>query len=496
MAAASLALAMGHFGFLWWIQTITGGAGDFDSAIGGPYWWLYQLIPGYDSFRYPAKWLTLFSLASAIVTAHVIDKDLCQKTCSRVSLFLAATLAIAFSILLLVRWNPSLIDAPGGLSKDEFWGPLNIDAGLTQIGRSIVHSAIALLAIAAIVRLGNKRAWTENSVKLCLLAIVLIDVGLCSQSLVARVPRELERELIARIDPSTQPAGSRWMRTQAGGGWPSVWKEREDPDRLLDVEASVRAAWFGRWHLADRVGVLNNMVSIRGREMAVFWKATREVTSGMSPQQREEFWRSVRRWLSIGGVVHATSRSTSIPIDGRIAEMVDQQKIIEQAHSLLRVHSQWVYEDPLEPTTRDFAERLREIANSDGVSPPVVQTKADRFVPGESRDNRSDIRLMIREPERVEFEVRLAARSLLTRSVLQDGHWTAQYAPANSTRWRPIAVHRVDHLTQGVLLPAGDFKLRFRYSPWWLGWSLAVAACTWVFVTFVVVRDRWRFARR
>ena len=282
-------------------------------------------------------------------------------------------------------------------------------------------------------------------------------------------------------------ADSRWMRTQSGVGWPAVWTETQDHDRLVDVEASLRAAWFGRWHLADRVGVLNNMVSIRSREMAMFWKATREVTAGMSQQQRDEFWGSIRRWLLIDGVVHTTTRSISVPIDGRVAEMVDQKKLLGRAHRSIQIHSYWTYDGSLERTSREFAERLREIGHADGMTPPAVETTGERFGPAEKGNCQADVQLIVREPEQAEFEVQLAARSLLSRPIFQDGHWTAQYAPANSNQWRPAAVHRVDHLTQGVLLPAGDWKLRFRYWPWWLGWSLAVAAISWVLVTILLV---------
>ena len=76
ITVVSLWLAMGHFGVVWLIQATTHALPNVDSAIGGPYWWLYQFVPGYDSFRYPAKWLPFFSLGAAIVTAQFIERDL------------------------------------------------------------------------------------------------------------------------------------------------------------------------------------------------------------------------------------------------------------------------------------------------------------------------------------------------------------------------------------------------------------------------------------
>ena len=145
--------------------------------------------------------------------------------------------------------------------------------------RSVIrwpHSALVLMAIAAVFRLHRSLKWSEQRMTTCLLAIALVDVGICGYGWIARVPRTLEHELIARLDRSGEPSGLRWMRTQSGSGWPKIWKETNDDARLVDVEASVRAAWFGRWHLVDRAGVLNNMVSIRSHNMSLFWKATRQ----------------------------------------------------------------------------------------------------------------------------------------------------------------------------------------------------------------------------
>ena len=75
-ALVSLWLAMGHFGVVWLLQATTQTLPDVDSAIGGPYWWLYHFIPGYDSFRYPAKWLSMFAFAASIVTSQVVENKM------------------------------------------------------------------------------------------------------------------------------------------------------------------------------------------------------------------------------------------------------------------------------------------------------------------------------------------------------------------------------------------------------------------------------------
>jgi hypothetical protein len=337
-----------------------------------------------------------------------------------------------------------------------------------------------------------------------LLVIVLMDLGTSGIGLIARVPRDSELELLAGIDASSDPNVPRWMRTQSGSGWPQIWQETRDDERLLDVEASARAAWFGRWHLQRRASVLNNMVSIRSHEMAMFWRAARQVTAGMSLEQRDAFWASIRRWLAIDGVVHTTNQSISIPVDGRMAQLVDRTIQIQATHPPLRVHSNWQYDASPKWSLRSFAECLHRIAHSDGLSSPLVQATASRNVRPRPSHEKALIAVIASEAEHAQFDVALASPALLTRPVFQDGHWIAQYAAdqyaadqnaadqnaaEDSLEWKRVPVYRVDRLTQGVLLPAGDWKLRFQYAPWWLPWSLGIAAIGWLLTALIVCRN-------
>lgn len=484
-AVVSLWLAMGHFGIVWLVQTTTPWLSDTDSAIGGPYWWLYTLVPGYDSFRYPAKWLTLFSFSASIVTAQWMDQEIRHKTVVRVAWSLAALLLIGLAIVAIVRLNPALIldDVEHKLPRDEFWGPLDVNAAFSQINFSILHSTIALIAIVIVARLRISRDWSDRKVKLCLLAIVALDVGVSGYGMIARVPRGTERDLIATLsESSTESPSARWMRTQTGSGWPTVWKETSDAGRLMDVEASVRAAWFGRWHLENRAGVLNNMVSIQSQPMAQFWIATRQATAGMTLEERDEFWASIRRWLAIDGVVHCTTKEIEIPVDGRRARIVDRQQFLRGRNQELRFHPGWAAGESRRVNVAEFARRLRQIVASGGIAPPIAEPNNTAFVVSDSVDGEANISATSIDAEKAEFRVQLTAPGLLTRPVLQDGHWVAQYAPIDDTRWESVTVLRVDYLTQGVILPAGSWKLRFVYAPSWLPWSLGIAAIAWILV--------------
>ena len=523
IALASLWLAMGHFGVVWLIQTTTQILPDVDSAIGGPYWWLYQFVPGYDSFRYPAKWLPMFSFAISIVVTQVVNDQLLINEGRDLQLdnespqrwlrwYFAsfALIAACWAATTTLRWNPDwLLGSIERLPSDEFWGPLNVPLAVSEIWISLVHSMLALLSIGAVFWLRGKNRLSLQNAALTLLLIVAIDSGFAARSMIATVSLDQERALIQNLDRPEHPPKTRWMRTQTRDGWPEVWKRSTDPNRLPDVESSVRAAWFGRWHLEDRVSVLNNMVSIRSNASATFWKATTRITVGMSGAEREQFWASIRRWLSINGVIHTTGESLDVPIHGRIAKMVDRRDFQLSSDASTRHHSNWNVDDSLEMR---FVARLKAIAEAGGLSPPTIQ--GERTIPNamepamartEVSPQSSAIERIAGNAEKAEFVIRLDEEGLLTRPVYQDGHWKARYMPVDrspdadssapqnigqATRWRSIPVHRVDLLTQGVLLPAGQWRLQFHYSPWWQGWSLCLAAIAWTLLAIMWVRPR------
>jgi hypothetical protein len=91
-------------------------------------------------------------------------------------------------------------------------------------------------------------------------------------------------------------------------------------------------------------------------------------------------------------------------------------------------------------------------------------------------------------PELEELTVTTNVAGWLTRAVIQDGHWQAEYAPRGTDRWQPLTVHPVDLIQQGVFVPAGDWQVRFRYRPGWVNWSLPIWALAWLLFAAALTR--------
>lgn len=313
IAIGSFLLAMGHFGLVWWMQATIGLPQNVDSAAGGAYWLLYHFFPGYDAFRYPAKWLPMFAMAMSIVTAGWLDR-VSWANFRRSMIVLAGLLLVGLCFNTYHRFvTYPTIDART-LPADRFWGPLDMVGGATEVQSSLLHSSLVLAAIAFVFTVSHRRSWRRRTRTLAMAGLLLVDVGIVSHFLTHTVNVAMENQLTAEITSHTIDGDPpiRWMRTQSGGGWPSVWKRTHNADRLLEVEASQRASWFGRWHLSHRQVVLNNMVSIQSKAMQDFWIESNALASSLAMEDREAHWRSLRQRFTIDGVVHTTDVERSV----------------------------------------------------------------------------------------------------------------------------------------------------------------------------------------
>ena len=205
IAIVSLTLCFGHFGLVWLLQQ-TGALPGVDSAIGGPYWWLYQCLPGYDSFRYPTKWLPVFSLAAAVVTANWIE-SIDWRVTWRTILAMGLFMIIGAGCLQILRWQFGTATSPA----DAYWGPLKIDGAVAQIERSLLHSFVCLMVLTLILR-----GWSQsNNERLLLLltVVVAIDLGWSNHHWLAVSSRQDERSLVEIYRQAKPiPAANRWMR--------------------------------------------------------------------------------------------------------------------------------------------------------------------------------------------------------------------------------------------------------------------------------------------
>jgi hypothetical protein len=489
-------LAAGHFGLVWVIQSGTGWLSGVDSSIGGPYWLLYQFLPGYDAFRYPAKWLGPFALGAAIVTATQVDRWMRGSSSDPRGIWITGA---GLSVACVVGWftwlNPSWLIDPGTTKPhDEFWGPLRISSALSEIALSLLHSGFIWVGILILFWVANRKRLSATTIGSALLMITLIDVTVAGSRLVNTVSVVQERQILREFGEPLErtvprhradaASNARWMRTQSDGGWPRVWRDTSNPARLMEVEISQRVAWYGRWHLADREPVFNSMVSLQSRRVALFWRGAKEITQSLSNEQSASFWRSMRDWLSISNIRHMTDQAVEPTQERETAIQVVEHHVreVKSPPAALQVHWDWVQHNSAPSDAKAMAERLREIWLAAHYVPHVHSAQPADVTTALRGDAEIVAREDLSSTECAVFDIELSQPALLTRAVLQDGHWKAEYRSGDASPWQNVNVEVVDGLIQGVVMPAGHWTLRFRYHPWWLNGTLVLAVISWCIV--------------
>ena len=477
VAFTTLLLSMGHFGLAWVLQQ-AGLLRNYDSAIGGPYWWLHQFLPGYDSFRYPTKWLPVFSLAVSILAAQWFDRITSPSAVIPKKLFwcMAAVLTIGLSATFFL---PALVPKTAATIKDSYWGPLDVDAGIREIQWSILSSIVLLGLLFGVLRFETVLRFNTIRVRQTgILLLLALELGVVGHGLILKVDSRFER---ARI---VQPANDceRWLRTTSDGGWPLAWSNDKPSNtgyrRTLDVAAAERLSWFGRWHLEHRVNVFNSMTSIRSQEVSTFWRSANELTSSMDQAEREEFWRSVRQWLSINGVVNTSSKPAYQDRTGEtiLTDIPTVTQQIDGETSELTFHHEWSTSEN-QPDLNLMRELLLSVHDRAGNHQPVVDLAADAR-PGPMYDHATEAR----------YVVDFSHETLVTRPVYQDGHWYAELSGDDSAT--PLEISKVDFLKQGVVVPPGRWTVRFYYAPFWVLPSIAVAVLTWLGLILLWISPR------
>ncbi|MCC9603648.1 hypothetical protein LOC67_24125 [Stieleria sp. JC731] len=501
LAVIAMLLSFGHFGLVWLLQQLPGTLQDTNSAAGGLYWALCQIVPGYESFRYPAKWLPVFAIAASMVTGRWLSTF--QMSHFRIKRERSLLLALAGLLLVSVGaiqfaswyWTQQALAHKVPVPRDEYWGPLNIALAIQLIRTSLLWSLLMLLGVlwltkpkSATSQSGSSRA-RPYFVSAAWLTLIAVDCAFSGYNLIPMVSIERERQVANQITPPKVPS-TRALRTQKdndAGVWPEGWRGSDSPNRALQVAASERVAWFGRWHLADNQAVLNSMVSIKSKHWSDFWKEANEVLPALTASERDRFWRSLQQWLAVDAISQVDGRK-SMAADGLAYVFVTRRKINSQP--MARLATNWQQATTMNALVHDLA--LGDVTTvprlNDPAPEPEKRSAGNGQLQGGNVNSQSD-----GEPDRPKdcqltqinnhhFRVTNDVTCLLVRSIFQDGNWTATIRSLGGSEAedrgeeRFVEVLQSSFLNQAVQVPPGDWEVEFTYRPFWKGPSL-VASC-------------------
>ncbi|MEQ8786715.1 MAG: hypothetical protein RIC55_10470 [Pirellulaceae bacterium] len=525
--------SLGWYGVGWLIHEIRcgvfGASPDeplIGMPVGGLYWWMTTLLPGYAYFRYPAKLLVLATLALSLLAARGWDRTFggARRDAARairwlliaicgVSLLLAAVAIIARPWILAQFESAPTDDLFGPLDAPGAWGVVL----LAFLQTALVSGASWLILLAS--RRRRSEVWQA-----ALLVLVAIDLGVAHGWLVLSAPRELWRapsrmeQRIAALDTSDR-SSYRVHRALPDRWVPREWGRRPSPDRADEGVAWDRNTMLpkypsrGRWRMLEAQGTMVNHDYLAVLNIARQYGERRD-------DEILEPHGAVLEALSTRWII--APRGTRFPRSEFIAPDANDETVVDAdllacPGAFLRA---WLVRDvevmaPLtssEPAvvgrrTRDvfFPDlTLRDLRHSAVVEPergagdnsPALLALR-RLRPASVDDETSDVcRVVVDEPQRVEIEVVAQQEALLVLNDLYYPGWQAEIQ-AESQAPRAAEILRTDRILRGVLVPSGRHRVAFVYRPrsFYLGALLSVVAWTSLAVGALLVFWRRRLHR-
>ncbi len=414
-----------------------------------PYQWLIDWVPGYDAFRYPAKWLPFVSLALAMLAAqggqHLFhgwfreSSDLNESSNSprtkrrAVQIWLLMTLGLAFASVAVWFAMASMSSAP----VDVVWGPFQIEVAWYRWLSSTAHVWILVTIILAMI-VAWKRPVDQQKLAWAWVALIGCDLMVAQWNLVPAINRKAERVAWHELDhsPSNALDSTRWIRTAGEGEYPAKWATTSDQQRLLNMEVHDRRRWYGRWHMVEDEAVFNSVVSIRPWAIDQFWDAAGQQSTPIN-------WQQTASWLGVGGSRTSNGQSHRWSTRG------------------LRYHR---HDQVLTEAEISWPKRI-EMASEAGDQVGVISVGSLAMAEGRPED------------------------TFVSRRVYQDGGWRAELRSQDSAiEPVPLTVFSADGVAQGVWCPPGTWTIRWIYEPrghrgavivWMSGWLMLLVVSIW-----------------
>jgi hypothetical protein len=216
--------------------------GFLTDGFGSPYWLMAQGLPGFRSFRYPAKLLVFASLGLAGLAGLGWDRVIAGRRRAALSVALltaaVASAGLGLTVLLeqpIVAW----LQARASLGIGPSFGPYDAPGTLADTQRGLLHALIVMAASAGLIAVARRR---PNGAGLAAIALLAMDLAVANAGWVLTVPQALFDTKPAALtaiedDWATRPEndGSPFRVHRMSIWEPNAWLLNGSSDRVADL---------------------------------------------------------------------------------------------------------------------------------------------------------------------------------------------------------------------------------------------------------------------
>jgi len=532
----------------WGTHLLSGSPQAFEmppgGGAGGLYWLFVVAIPGFAEFRYPAKLLVVSAAGLSLLAAAGFDqlRDLqCVTRLQRRAKIVVVASAVAFACFLAGMTLASpLVQA--------MWPRLHatfqVEAAARAPLEATAHAAVLGLLLWGVLSRATKRGWLETGrIPAVLLVLSVLDLAIAQRDMILSVPSETVNRSSPLVKYLDRAASSTASREDSAAPLRIYrlpdWNHPASADSL-DWNYEQVAGWrvdslAEQMYLLPRISVAHSHTTIvlndyedwfrllpvpdrdellRPRRALDIWGAEYFVlpTSGDNtdpdfttlglrrrwPPQKSPDWHPI---IPTGTPLEPPlAEPSSPPLEGLVAlENPDRfprawvthvAGFIPSVDPLDRRTWMQLMQSFVYPVSEWFDLRHASVVEDDALSREYVATGlqgAAAELPGES------CRIISYIPDRVEIEAVLREMGLVVLSDSFYPGWRLEVL-RDGQPFPEARLLKTNRVMRGTLLPAGTYRIVYRYRPWsfWLGVVLSAIGWSAVVIggALVVVRRR------
>lgn len=500
--------SFGWYGLGWCLREVFASVlhGDPDqvsigSPVGGLYWLMVTLLPGYVSFRYPAKLLVVAVLAASQLAARGFDQAAAAKEARLLAVIKA--FSIVSVVLLVLCWigftwlNQLGQDSSLGRRVGEFLAAQR-DSSLGPFDwRGCQRDVCFALFQAAVVSLGAhwllRRAGNDGGSRWhwALVALIAVDLAAANYRLIPTAPAEIWR---------SKPAAAAAIHADSTGEDPRVyraslmrWRPEEfaktgNRERLAHIAAWERDTLFPKYGLPFGISLVESYGSLKPVDYESLLFVAKQHGPLLAASKIHELPHpAVLRLLGTQYLVAPQHWQLNAPGQAPFAERVSVASgvVLPQGAALWWLNAPlpraWIVHHvealPVLKTRHlaDVDQRTRDVLfppspNSnhrparDFLASAVVETDLSLDLPQlEAPVRGEECRVVGYGLDRVQIEATLTAPGLVVLSDLFAPGWSATVETDGQPRSVPIL--RTNRVCRGVWLPPGKHRIEMVYRP-------------------------------
>ncbi len=491
LAVWGLLGSLGAYGVGWLMHEVTLGAENtkaIGSPVGGLYWFMVVLLPGYVQFRYPAKLMVLASLGMSLLAAR--GWDAFARGERRASLPIVGTIAAisASAIAMLEFTRPALLAWLAGATSEFPFGPLDGAGALRGVSYSLAQTALVACAIGCLI--GWAKRW--KPVGVLLVCLTALELTIAHSWLISTSMGDPPIEHVQAKVTSTSEVPSRFGRNSTLA-FERLFNEAPASQQRLDQLSQWECAAFDeRWYL---VAGINMVDASTGLEPFDTYALTSEQNFKNMNRTRHERYAldGYRRFRFTPDLFPDANSVGFAPIYRRIPTRAYLPSVaigLPPCNNSLpsQVHKQNAI---VLNARQPFPARTRIVYVEHDEFAAHLPRRTIRFDagPGFCRIERY-------ENNRVDILVNTRQERLLVLADYYASGWTAELVDINSERRQNTPIYRTDRVLRGVLVPAGEHRVIFRYRPLLFYIGFAISGTAWGFLTVGAMFGLARRSRR